>query len=156
MDKPNIICIDDQRQILATLQKDLEYFDEYFTIQTCESASEAEDLLSSLADENEEVALLICDHIMPGKNGIDFMIDIQNDSRFRYTKKILLTGLATHSDAIAAINDANVSHYLEKPWDTTELLSIVKILITQFIFQTGLERDVFLPILDLETLQKMG
>ena len=41
--KPNIICIDDQREILATLEKDMESFSPYFSLLYCESTREAKE-----------------------------------------------------------------------------------------------------------------
>lgn len=139
MEKPNIVCIDDQRQVLATLQKDLEVMEEHCLIHTCETASEAKDLLNDLYNDGEQIALLICDHIMPGKNGVDFLVDVHEDSRFPHIKKILLTGLASHQDTITAINEAHVDHYLEKPWNPNELIDTVKSLVAKFVSDANLE-----------------
>ena len=148
MEKPNIICIDDQRQVLATIQKDLEVFERHCTIQLCETAAEARDVLEDLDASGEMIAMLVCDHIMPGMNGVDFLIEVNGDERFKHTKKILLTGLATHRDAIIAINEASVDRYLEKPWDSQELIDTVRTLLTHFIFDTNLNHEEFEDILD--------
>ena len=42
MKKLNILCVDDQREVLAAIKKDLEIFTPAFTINDCESAAEAE------------------------------------------------------------------------------------------------------------------
>ena len=44
MKRPKIICVDDQREVLATLKKDLEEFTDLFKIEYCESAEEAYEL----------------------------------------------------------------------------------------------------------------
>ena len=154
MEKPNIVCIDDQREVLATLKKDLEIFQEYFKINYCESAEEANELIEEIDADGEYLALLICDHIMPESNGIDFLIEVDRDLRFEKTMKLLLTGLATHQDTIVAINKANINYYIEKPWESEDLVNSVKRLITQFILSTGLEYQGFLPVLDQDLLFK--
>ena len=154
MEKPNIICIDDQREVLATLKKDLNIFNESFKIIFCESAAEAIVVIEEIDAEGDHLALIICDHIMPGSNGIDFLIELNTDLRFINTKKILLTGLATHQDTITAINKGNIDYYIEKPWDSENLKTVVKTFLTQYIINSGLDYQDYLPLLDQETLFK--
>ena len=154
MQKPNIICVDDQREVLATLKKDLEEFIELFKIEYCESAEEAFELIEEIDENGDHLALLICDHIMPVSNGIDFLIEIDEDNRFTKTKKILLTGLATHQDTIVAINNASIDFYIEKPWESNNLVGAVKNLITKYILSAGIEYKDFLSILDQDFLYK--
>jgi len=132
MQKPIIICVDDQREVLATLKKDLEEFIELFKIEYCESAEEANELIEEIDENGDHLVLLICDHIMPVSNGIDFLIEVDKDIRFTKTQKLLLTGLATHQDTIVAINSASIDFYVEKPWESKNLVGAVKNLIIKF------------------------
>lgn len=154
MNKPAIVCVDDQRQILAALQKDLEIFAPFCEVQLCESAAEAGQLLEDLQAEACPVAVIICDHIMPGKTGIDFLLELSRDHRFDHIKKVMLTGMASHKEAVTAVNEAGVHHYLEKPWLSAELISSVKILLTQFLEETAIDFKPFLPVLDQRMLTK--
>lgn len=154
MEKLNIICIDDQREVLASLIKDLEPLKKYFDITDCESADEALEVLDEVDGEGGYVPLLICDHIMPGKNGIDFLIEVAGDPRFAKTKKILLTGLATHQDTIVAINKAMIDQYVEKPWEGKDLLQTIRILLTEYLVTSGLDYQSLLEIMDQPTLYK--
>ena len=154
MQKPNIVCVDDQREVLATLKKDLEEFVDFFKIEYCESAEEANELIEEIDGNGDHLALLICDHIMPVSNGIDFLIEVDKDIRFTKNKKLLLTGLATHQDTIVAINNANIDFYVEKPWDSKNLNNAVRHLITKYILVTGIEYKEFLSIMDQELLYK--
>ena len=154
MKKANIICIDDQREVLAAIKKDLDFFSPAFTITDCESAAEADEVMNDLNAKGEEVAVIICDHIMPGENGIDFLTRLNKDQRFLYTKKFILTGLANHSDTIQAINEAEINAYLEKPWEINEFVTIVKKLITRFIVEAGIDFDELMPYLDQATLER--
>jgi two-component system chemotaxis response regulator CheY len=154
MNKPDIVCIDDQREILAALKRDLEVLEGYFSIVMCESAQEAHEVLDEIDAEGGRLALIICDHVMPGKSGIDFMTEVNEDPRFADTKKILLTGLATHQDTIVAINRAGIDHYVEKPWESPELLGTIKILLTRYIISSGMNYQSCLSVLDQPTLYK--
>tara|TARA_B100002003_G_C14002015_1_gene483686 strand:- start:178 stop:663 length:486 start_codon:yes stop_codon:yes gene_type:complete len=154
MEKLNIICVDDQREVLATLNKDLDPLKNYFNIIECESADEAQEVLNEIDDEGEQVPLIICDHIMPGKNGIDFLIEINEDTRFLKTQKLILTGLATHQDTITAINKADIDQYMEKPWKREELIQTIKVLITKYLVHSGIDYQSLLEIMDQPTLYK--
>lgn len=152
MAKPNIVCVDDQRDILATLKKELQLFREYVQLYYCESADEAGKIIDEIDAAGEHVAVIVCDHVMPGKSGVEFLSEINNDMRFPKTKKLLLTGLATHEDTIEAINKAKIDRYIGKPWETHDLVNKIRVLLTEYILEEGLEYNDYLPVLDQETL----
>ena len=154
MPEINIICVDDQREVLAALRKDLTFFEDAFEIIDCESAAEAAEVMDEIDAEGAYVALLICDHVMPEQNGVDFLTEVQHDLRFTHTRKLLLTGLATHEDTIEAINLADIDYYVPKPWHPDKLVDKVKTLLTRYILRTGLEYQPLLPYLDQQVLYK--
>ncbi|HQU71560.1 MAG TPA: response regulator [Calditrichia bacterium] len=152
MEKPIIVCVDDQREVLASLRRDLDSFEPYCLIETCESADEVREVLADAQNMAHPVALLICDHIMPEETGIDLLISLSRDGEWPHTKKMLLTGLATHQDTITAINQAGIDRYVEKPWDSEILNRVVRSLLTGFLMESGADYQPFLPILDQEVL----
>ena len=50
--------------------------------------------MDELDAEGEMIALIISDHVMPGKTGVELLTEISKDSRFIRTRKVLLTGQA--------------------------------------------------------------
>ncbi len=154
MEKPEIICVDDEREVLAALKRDLAGFKDYCNLTYCESAEEAQEVLEDLDAEGKPVALIVCDHIMPGKNGVDFLIELNKDSRFARIKKLLLTGLATQQDTIQAINQAQLDRYIEKPWAAESLIQVIKVLLTEFVVSAGMDYSDAMDILDQPTLYK--
>ena len=85
---------------------------------TASSGDQALDLLRRLRLREDTVALLLVDQRMPGMSGTEFLAA----SRELYpdAKRVLLTAYADTDAAIRAINDADVHHYLLKPWDPPE------------------------------------
>lgn len=156
MEKINIICVDDQREVLDAVVRDLQPLSEWFTIEECESADECLELLEELDDQGEHIALVISDHVMPGKSGVDMLSEIASDNRYRHTRKILLTGLASHQDTIHAINEAGVDRYFEKAWDAKELLKTCKSLVTKFVLDEGIDYQSMMGVLDVQTLYQSG
>ncbi|MCD8283732.1 MAG: response regulator [Opitutae bacterium] len=152
MEKINIICVDDQAEVLDSVIRDLRPLSKYFRIEECESAADATNVMSEIVAGGDFVGLVISDHVMPGKNGVDLLGEIAKNPSLRGTKKILLTGQATHSDTIRAINDAGINSYLEKPWKPEELLGKAKELLTSFIFEKGISYEEYMPVLDQKIL----
>lgn len=151
----NLICIDDQREVLASLEKELGPLEAFVDVHPCESAEEATEVLEDLDAEGKTPSLIICDHVMPGKNGIEFLTEISQDGRFSDTRKILLTGQATHSDTITAINHARIDRYIEKPWKPERLLTTIKVLLTEYILHQQLDYLPYQQIIDQETLFRL-
>ncbi|EKO3407399.1 response regulator [Vibrio fluvialis] len=139
MEKLNIICVDDQREVLSAVLQDLEPLATWLNIEDCESAYEVLDLMDDLDAQGEHIALIISDHVMPGKTGVDLLTEVAEDSRFKGTKKVLLTGQATHTDTINAINAAGIDRYFEKPWNAKALVECVRSLVTEYVFERGMD-----------------
>ena len=108
MEKINIICVDDQPEVLDSVLRDLRPLNSCFRLEGVESASECRELLEEFDQDGELTGLVISDHVMPGGSGVELLGGIAKDDRFAGTRKILLTGQATHADTIQAVNDAHI------------------------------------------------
>jgi len=153
MSKPVILCIDDQREVLAALTKDLEPFAERFDLIDAESAEDAGGVLEELLARGTPIALIISDHVMPGTHGVDLLASLRGRDELRHTGRLLLTGLATHEDTIRAINQAAIDRYIAKPWKPDELHRNVSELLTHFIlanYPDDYQR--FLPVLSQDVM----
>lgn len=149
-----IVCIEDEADVLDAILRDLAPFEKCFHLEGFGSAAEAEGWLVTLDAEDSSVALLFCDHVMPGKRGVDFMIDLTNKQLdvMQHCRKVLFTGQAGHQETIAAINKASIAHYQAKPWSQQELCDITKKLLTDYIIDTGINPLPYMVHLDGERL----
>jgi response regulator RpfG family c-di-GMP phosphodiesterase len=68
--------------------------------------------------------LVISDFLMPDLDGIAFLLEIRR--LYPESTLILLTGYADKENAIRAINQVGIFHYVEKPWDNDDLLTIIR------------------------------
>ena len=148
MNNISIICVDDQREVLAGLIRHLEPLETILNLHEAESARDAWTIMNHCDAKGEKVAVIISDHVMPDTNGVDLLQSIVDDGRFPYTRKLLLTGQATYEDTIRAINDAGIDAYIGKPWEEQHLLSTTRRLLTEFIFQAGIDPHPILNHLD--------
>ena len=68
--------------------------------------------------------LVISDFLMAELDGIRFLLEVRG--LYPDSTLILLTGYADKENAIRAINEVGIFHYIEKPWDNDDLLTIVR------------------------------
>jgi thioredoxin reductase (NADPH) len=116
MDKPVILAVDDDPQVLRQIGRDLvKRFGEHYSVLRADSGRAALDALDELAGRAAPVALLLSDQRMPGMDGVTFLK--QARERYPDSKRALLTAYADTDAAIAAINESQVDYYLTKPWE---------------------------------------
>ena len=68
--------------------------------------------------------VVLSDLQMPNMDGIAFLKEVR--ARHPDSVLLLLTGYADKESAIAAINEVGIWQYVEKPWDTNDLLVKVR------------------------------
>lgn len=152
MDKINIICVDDQQEVLDSVMRDLRPLSDYIRLEEASSTAECLELVEQLDEDGEHIAVIISDQVMPGEQGTDLLRKVTTDGRFSKTRKVLLTGQATHADTINAINEGGIDNYIEKPWQPEQLLHVVKRLLTLYILESGIDYRPYMSILDNATL----
>ena len=91
------------------------------------------------------VDLVISDFLMPELDGIRLLLEIRR--LYPESTLILLTGYADKENAIRAINEVGIFHYMEKPWDNDDLLTIIR---------TGLDKRLQLHRLHERTRELEG
>ena len=119
MAKPTILTVDDDRVVLAAVERDLRrQYGKDYRILGADSGAAALDALRQLQLRNDPVALFLADQRMPQMTGVEFLS--QAIELFPTAKRVLLTAYADTEVAIRAINDIRLDHYLMKPWDPPE------------------------------------
>jgi thioredoxin reductase (NADPH) len=116
MAKPILLSVDDDSDVLRSIERDLrsKYGADYRVIGS-DSPEGALDLLKQLKVRNDSVALLLADQRMPRMDGVEFL---QQGMRiFPKAKRALLTAYTDMNAAISAINQANINYFFLKPWD---------------------------------------
>jgi thioredoxin reductase (NADPH) len=117
--RPAILVVDDEPTVLRAVRRDVQTrFSPEYRVYGAPSGAEAEELLGQLATRGEAVALVLADQRMPGMTGVELL----DRARGIYpkAKRALLTAYADTDAAIAAINQAQIDYYLQKPWDPPE------------------------------------
>ena len=69
MMKPVILCIEDEPEVREAVLRDLAEFEEVFQIEEAEDVPEAREIVEDSLKAGIPVALVFCDHVLPGENG---------------------------------------------------------------------------------------
>lgn len=133
MEKLLILCVDDERDVLDSVIRDLKPFEEFCEIEAAESTAEAKAVIADYEKDGVPLCLILCDHIMPEETGVQFLISLNEAPKTKPTKKLLLTGQADLNDTILAVNHHCLDFYIAKPWDPTQLVEVVKEHLTSYV-----------------------
>lgn len=119
MDHPVIVAVDDDRQVLRAIERDLRgHYADGYRVVTAGGGASALDAVRRLRLREAAVALFLVDQRMPEMTGIEFLE--QAREIYPDAKRVLLTAYADTEVAIKAINTVDLDHYLLKPWDPPE------------------------------------
>jgi signal transduction histidine kinase len=111
-----ILCVDDDPAVLTTYRYALE---ERFSVLTASSGAAALDVLRT-----RDVAVLFADQRMPEMTGVEVCVQAR---RLRPEMvRILVTAYSDIREAVDAINRAQVTRYISKPWDHQKLLLVAE------------------------------
>jgi two-component system chemotaxis response regulator CheY len=128
-----ILCIEDEDEVRDAVARDLGVFEPTFLVELAEDADDARQVVEEVTAAGDEIALVIADHRLPGMQGTDFLIELHAEPQTARARKVLLTGQAGHEDTIRAINQADLDHYISKPWTEEELHSVVREQLTEYV-----------------------
>jgi DNA-binding NtrC family response regulator len=115
---PSILIVDDEDMVITSLRVFLELETEFHV----EGFTDPERAAARLAERTVDV--VVSDYLMPKMNGIQLLKkarEVQPEAT-----RILLTGHADKQSAVQAINEVGLYHYVEKPWDNTALLLVIR------------------------------
>lgn len=151
-EKIYILVVEDELEVMDALVKDLEKFEAWFPVETANNAREAQAVINDIIYHGHKIGLVLCDHVLPGKNGVELLIEMQEKPETSSAKKVLVTGQAGHEDTIRAINQAELNHYIAKPWTQKELEEVVINELTDYVITHEQNLLPFMQILDAEKL----
>lgn len=106
MNKPRVLCVDDEPNILEAMRRTLS---QHWEIVTARGGEEALGLLH----EHANFAVIVSDLRMPTVDGVSLLHSASE--RCPETVRILLTGHADTHSAISAVNDGRIFRFLTKP-----------------------------------------
>lgn len=149
-----ILIIEDERPVLDALARDLEPFADRFLIEPAENVDDARKVVADHLDKDDYIALVLADHLMPGTSGVDYLVELNGDTRTAPARKVLVTAQAGLQDTVKAVNQAKLDHYIAKPWTRDQLHEVVRGQLTDYIIASGVDPLPYMQILDSQRLMQ--
>src|SRR5262245_28844758 len=112
--KPVILCVDDERNVVESMELNLR---RQYQVKTALSGTQGLEILRS----EKEVAVILSDMRMPEMDGAAFLAKARETSPDAV--RILLTGFADVEAAVRAVNDGQIFRFLTKPCAPENLLT---------------------------------
>lgn len=141
-----ILVLEDEPEVRTALARDLATFAGVVRVELAEDVDDAWQVVDEL--DGDLLALILSDHRLPGRTGVDFLVETTRDPRTCAARRVLVTGQAGHADTIRALNDGSLDHYIAKPWDPAELQRVVRTQLTDFVADNHLDPLPVMAALD--------
>jgi CheY-like chemotaxis protein len=122
-----ILCVDDEENILKALERNLR---SEFAVDTALGASEALEKLAARGPAGDSYAVVVSDLRMPGMDGIQFLSEVRRC--YPDTVRLILSGNADLTAAIAAVNEGNIFQFLTKPSSPDRLRQALNAALKQY------------------------
>ncbi len=116
MNRPVILAVDDDPQVLSAIERDLrQHYQATYRTVRASSGPQALEAVRQLKQRGTAIALFLVDERMPEMTGTQFLVEALK--LYPDARRVLLTAYADTETAIAAINRIGLDYYLLKPWE---------------------------------------
>ena len=116
-DTRKVLVVDDDRELLALIIKNLTGLSKKYEYIECVSGKNAIEMIRS-----RDIDMLVTDIYMPDVNGFDLLMEIKK--HHPEVKVIMMTGYSTPELHTQAFQNGSVG-YIEKPFEPKELFSLI-------------------------------
>lgn len=131
-DELRLLCVDDEPRVLEGLENHLAFdYDVFVSTRPTEALE--------ILEREGPFAAVISDMRMPTMDGATFLAHVRE--RAPDATRLLLTGQADLTAAVAAVNEGGIFRFLTKPCPTPQLLSAVADSVRQYRLVTA-EREL--------------
>lgn len=113
-----VLLVDDEPQACKWFAH---LYGDEFVVFTAGNADEA---LALLALRGHEVAVLLTDYRMPGRDGVALLAQVRQ--RHAHVARLLVSAYADKTVALAAVNHGHVQKILEKPLDEAHTRAVLR------------------------------
>ena len=136
MTKFVIVCVDGEAATRASLQADIgRLAGGQFEIEAYHDGEQTLTRLAELHDSEQLVPLMVAADRLPDTTGIDLLMEVHRQTRYRGTRKILLSADPTMEEIGRAIGKRALDGMLPFPWTEAQLESTLDALITEFFIE---------------------
>lgn len=119
VEEMNVLVVDDEEKICELIKIFLESAYPFHSVVAAPNTT-----MATQKFLNQEFDLLIIDHVLPGKAGIEYIEHLRNSVKFNKMKIILISGYLQQEDVLTAIQ-LGIKHVVVKPFTRQQLVNQV-------------------------------
>ena len=119
IEEMNVLVIDDEDKICDLVRVFLSTAFPFNSVVSAASAFHATQKF-----QNQQFDLIIVDHVLPGKLGLEFVEQLRKTVKYNRVKVLLMSGYLQQDDVLTAI-DVGVKQILVKPFTRQQLIEKV-------------------------------
>jgi two-component system, NtrC family, response regulator HupR/HoxA len=112
-DRPRLLIVDDEMLNRELLRRVLH---RSYEIEEAEDATQA---LAVLEQCGDDVQLILCDQLMPGRSGTELAAEVRQ--RWPHINFLLLTGYDDDINVAEAVENGTIAQVVPKPWRGADL-----------------------------------
>ena len=71
-----ILSLEDEANVREALERDLDEFWKHVRLEVADDADDAWSAVEDIVADGDELALVLSDHRLPGKSGVDFLVEL--------------------------------------------------------------------------------
>lgn len=117
--KPVVLVVDDEEDILESLTAVLEEFLPEAKVLGARSALVAQDLMKKSPPD-----VVVADFRMPGMNGLEFLSEIRDSTN--HITRIMMTAYPAIGLVVRAVNEARIQGLYIKPFDAMRMVEAIR------------------------------
>ncbi len=154
MNRPVIICADDEPDVLNAIVRDIRSIcGDKIDVEGCITPSELFDVAERARADQRHVPIFLVDYALHGMNGGDLLLQLQEDTYYRKSMKLILSARATSDDLTRILNRGALNGNLRKPWKLQDLTRTIRFLLTEYTIHNAPELiEDLTELLDVEML----
>ena len=114
-DKIRVLMIDDNQDVIRSSKK---YFTNHASIEINLEAYDGKTGMDLILNREKDYDVIVMDLIMPEKDGLSILEDLKTMNKH---KNIIILTSYKREDTIRRINEYDVSYFMMKPFETSEL-----------------------------------
>ena len=143
-----ILSLEDEADVRDALERDLEEFWDKIRLEVAEDVDDAWAVIDEIVEDGDELALVLSDHRLPGKSGVDFLVELMKDERFGATRTVWSPARRT--------SPTRSARSIRRAWTTTsaspgtpdELRAVVRDQLTEYVLESGVNPLPYVSVLD--------
>lgn len=136
IERPVVLVADDDSVIRKMICDHLK--ENHYEVHEAQNGDEAKKIVESFSSK---LHLLLLDHRMPGKSGIELLKELKSDATLRSIPVLILTGDGGEDREIEAL-DSGAADFIRKPASLQVIRNRVQRTIDEYIHHLGMEEEL--------------